>query len=818
MANDTRRIKVVVTSDSDEAVKGLHDVETASDKAGNKVQQLGTTMQKLGREFDAATAKAHGVTKSFANLGIDKQKAQIERLEKSLANRKNFVNLVESGTRIGAELATNITSGVGKTISSTAGSNPYVAAGFAALAVAGTALLLPVISSGITTAVLGGAAGGGIIGGIKLASKNPQVQAATKDLKDHIGKQLELAAQPFVPELLRQIPKVRSIFDSVSNDIQGIFAQSAKYLDPLVKGAGGFVREVVPAIKRAVIAAEPIFQALGEELPKIGQAVADAFDEISKNGADMGTFVKFISGGLQDIIRFTGGIISVTASWFRSLINVANVTSELNRLFEWVPGIGDELKENRLRFDELKKSLDGTGQSATEAGISTSLFGQKTQTAGEKAKAARDKVMSLFDSLLDLKNQALAASNSAIGLEQAIDDATASFKTNKATLDINTAAGRANRSALNQLAAATNTLASDVLKQTGSQEKASAAAARGRDQFIKLADKMGLTRGEAAKLASQLIAIPDANVKVTASGIGDVQSRLLNLSKFQQALKRGTEIPLQYRGNGGKLAFAQGGPVSGPGTSTSDSIAARLSRGEFVVKADAVRKYGVQFFSQLNAMKFAKGGVVDWPFPTTASMTRVPSLDEVRKAVVPNVSGNWRSMQAAITAAFGKGLRMISGFRPGARTLSGNRSYHALGRAVDYPAVKTLAAWINRNFGRRTKELITPWQQFNLHNGRPHRYTGAVWNQHNFAGGNAHVHWAMDSASVVQPGWFMGYNGTGKPETLANPERVDMGGDTFVFNVYNQGVGNMTEQDAKKIRAEFIRLSKRNGGRAGLPG
>lgn len=49
--------------------------------------------------------------------------------------------------------------------------------------------------------------------------------------------------------------------------------------------------------------------------------------------------------------------------------------------------------------------------------------------------------------------------------------------------------------------------------------------------------------------------------------------------------------------------LASGGYVSGPGTATSDSIPANLSNGEYVVKAAAVKQYGVGFFDSLNQMK-----------------------------------------------------------------------------------------------------------------------------------------------------------------------------------------------------------------------
>lgn len=52
-------------------------------------------------------------------------------------------------------------------------------------------------------------------------------------------------------------------------------------------------------------------------------------------------------------------------------------------------------------------------------------------------------------------------------------------------------------------------------------------------------------------------------------------------------------------------SFASGGYVSGPGTGTSDSIRANLSNGEFVMKASAVKTYGVDFMNSINQQKFA---------------------------------------------------------------------------------------------------------------------------------------------------------------------------------------------------------------------
>ena len=68
--------------------------------------------------------------------------------------------------------------------------------------------------------------------------------------------------------------------------------------------------------------------------------------------------------------------------------------------------------------------------------------------------------------------------------------------------------------------------------------------------------------------------------------------------------------PAQAGGaSGGGSGFAGGGAVSGPGTATSDSITARLSAGEFVQQAKAVRYYGQAFMAALNAGRIPRAAL-----------------------------------------------------------------------------------------------------------------------------------------------------------------------------------------------------------------
>lgn len=79
-------------------------------------------------------------------------------------------------------------------------------------------------------------------------------------------------------------------------------------------------------------------------------------------------------------------------------------------------------------------------------------------------------------------------------------------------------------------------------------------------------------------------------------------------------------VPGGSSGGGGN--FAEGGLIRGPGGPKSDSIPARVSPGEYIVKADAVSAFGVgnleainrglkiPSLSQLSLPKFAEGGLV----------------------------------------------------------------------------------------------------------------------------------------------------------------------------------------------------------------
>jgi TP901 family phage tail tape measure protein len=63
-----------------------------------------------------------------------------------------------------------------------------------------------------------------------------------------------------------------------------------------------------------------------------------------------------------------------------------------------------------------------------------------------------------------------------------------------------------------------------------------------------------------------------------------------------------TDKPKTKKAMGGLITASNGGFITGPGTGTSDSIPALLSDGEFVIRAAAVASYGLDFMNSLNNM------------------------------------------------------------------------------------------------------------------------------------------------------------------------------------------------------------------------
>lgn len=271
-------------------------------------------------------------------------------------------------------------------------------------------------------------------------------------------------------------------------------------------------------------------------------------------------------------------------------------------LVDWMGGkVPDAIVAAQKANDEFAAS-----NKALYAAMAAGTAGTKENTAALEANAKK---------VRDNANNRLAASGSLIGMEAAIDQATASLKDNGKTLDINTEKGRANRSALDQIAAAGLAAAEGLTEAGASTEKVTQTQERAYDKFVDAAVAMGMTRDKAKELAKQYGLIPTkVDTKITSKAdlaAAEEAKRVLDSIKDKTVT-----IRTIHTNQGGATAAtyqAAGGYIHGPGTGTSDSIPAWLSNGEYVLRAAAVDALGLARLDYMNRHgripAFASGGL-----------------------------------------------------------------------------------------------------------------------------------------------------------------------------------------------------------------
>lgn len=140
-------------------------------------------------------------------------------------------------------------------------------------------------------------------------------------------------------------------------------------------------------------------------------------------------------------------------------------------------------------------------------------------------------------------------------------------------------------------------------------------------------------------------------------------------------------------------------------------------------------------------------------------------------------SGVHREMAAALKAEF-PNLIITSTYRPGSRTAgSGNLSYHARGMAVDMQPRMEVFEWIRENYPNSRELIFSPAGNRQIHNGKPHTYTGITRAQH-----FDHVHWAVESLASAQTGGS-GSSGSGGDATNNPliPDQIEALGAFYAF-------------------------------------
>jgi TP901 family phage tail tape measure protein len=197
---------------------------------------------------------------------------------------------------------------------------------------------------------------------------------------------------------------------------------------------------------------------------------------------------------------------------------------------------GDDLTAMDIRAQAgrfLTDALDAEAGSLTDAqkaaaqkavadeaaGVAADDLAGATAEVTESTAVYTDALMENIEAQREAAGIVLGLRDAENAAEAAIDNATESLKDNGKTLDVTTEKGRANRSALDDIAESGWDLIESMRANGASQTDLQKTMGTTRDRFIEVAQKMGLSKAEAKQLANELNLIPK-NVKTDISADG----------------------------------------------------------------------------------------------------------------------------------------------------------------------------------------------------------------------------------------------------------------------------------------------------------
>ena len=292
------------------------------------------------------------------------------------------------------------------------------------------------------------------------------------------------------------------------------------------------------------------------------------------------------------------------------------------------------------RMGEIENRLNALNMTIANSGKDeiNSLF-----TVAQAKKEASDK-NSLFSELFVKQKEAeeIANRNSIKAAKEALADIPTVIK------DI-----QKDITALNDLKIKITTDSKDVTKLQEDLVKFNELATKGTNVSINtqaaLASMAELNKQITGQKAETTVTAK-ADTTAVENALGEISRRITHTTVVVDTINTGGGTGGDVQTFGGSVVRAAGGLVQGAGTETSDSIPAWLSTGEYVIKAAAVRQWGVDALNRLNSgysfpqqRNFAVGGLVGGSSPAKNDTVNINL----------NLGGKTYQMQSARDQAMG---------------------------------------------------------------------------------------------------------------------------------------------------------------------
>lgn len=458
----------------------------------------------------------------------------------------------------------------------------------APLLISGISAALPVLSGLIGSAVTGGAAGAGLIGGVLIATQDSRVKEAGTQLGRNLLTGLQDRAGSFIQPVLQSVDLIEAKFLESGDTIENIFKNTSGQLVPLVDSVGNTVQSILEGIETASGRAGPVLEALGGGLEEVGASIETLFDQLSSNAEANATVLEETFSGIAGTINLVGSALQGVTYVFGEFDKIMplSLLGQLNELFN---GTAEEAQAAADAQQRQNDVIQRGGLTVEQAEKVQTAYNKSLEDNAKAAEAALNAQQSLFSATTNYG--------------QALDAAKKSAADNGKTLSENTEKGRANRTALDALAGAYKRVTSEQEATGASSAAVSARQNKLRADFYAVALSMTGSAKKARELTNSLLGIPSPKPKVTLNTadvaaearnarqeIASIKGKTVNvtvnvnasrLNKVENQLAR-----LQRAGYGAEgLSFAQTAPGQSARTGGAAGLTATI---ENVISLDGV--------------------------------------------------------------------------------------------------------------------------------------------------------------------------------------------------------------------------------------
>jgi hypothetical protein len=398
--------------------KTFAEAEAMADEYGRNVEKT------IDEHAKAAGEKGgQSFTEEFekeAAKGVDRLRDERGRFRKAIEDTTDEVG-GGGGKSMASRFWDSFTSNSQSAFDKLSGSAP---AGMTQWLVMGAVIAAPAIGAAINAGVLLGVGGGGLAAGFIAAAQDDRVKAAFKSGVSEVWGSFQRASSPLVEPMIRGAKLLQTTFDDAMPGVQRAFERAQPYVDRLFTGINGMVRELGPGFAEAFGRAMPLIGELGDDLPRIGHAVSDMLSVMSHGAPGAIQFLHDFTTGLDTMLRVTGGTVTALSMLYDQMRTNSAQGAVLGGTFNGWMTLLDKLDQGS---DKGKKSF---------------------QKIGEGADDASKGIDKATKSISDFISEALKMQDSDIALARGLQDVAKSFDQNGRSININTEAGLANRSAL----------------------------------------------------------------------------------------------------------------------------------------------------------------------------------------------------------------------------------------------------------------------------------------------------------------------------------------------------------------------------------